>query len=77
MAIALLATFYGALLANLIALPMAGKLKQRTEQELLINTVIAEGLKGLQMGLNPRVLEDKLKSFLMTTQQQMELTERQ
>jgi chemotaxis protein MotA len=76
MAIALLATFYGALLANLIALPMAGKLKQRTEQELLINTVIAEGLKGLQMGLNPRVLEDKLKSFLMTTQQQMELTER-
>jgi chemotaxis protein MotA len=75
MAIALLTTFYGALIANLIALPMAGKLKQRTEQEMLINTVIAEGLKGLQMGFNPRVLEDKLKSFLMTAQQQMELAE--
>lgn len=76
MAIALLTTFYGALIANLIALPMAGKLKQRTEQEMLINTVIAEGLKGLQMGFNPRVLEDKLKSFLMTAQQQMELAEK-
>ena len=76
MAIALLTTFYGALIANLIALPMAGKLKQRTDQEILINTVIAEGLKGLQMGFNPRVLEDKLKSFLMTTQQQMELAEK-
>jgi chemotaxis protein MotA len=76
MAIALLTTFYGALIANLIALPMAGKLKQRTEQEILINLVIAEGLKGLQMGLNPRLLEEKLKAFLMTTQQQMELSEK-
>jgi chemotaxis protein MotA len=76
MAIALLTTFYGALIANLIALPMAGKLKQRTDQEILINMVIAEGLKGLQMGLNPRLLEEKLKAFLMTTQQQMELSEK-
>jgi chemotaxis protein MotA len=73
MAIALLTTFYGALIANLFALPMAGKLKQRTDQEVLINLVIAEGLKGLQMGLNPRLLEEKLKAFLMTAQQQQEL----
>jgi chemotaxis protein MotA len=76
MAIALLTTFYGALIANLIALPMAGKLKQRTDQEILINLVIMEGLKGLQMGLNPRLLEEKLKAFLMTAQQQMELTKK-
>ncbi len=75
MAVALLTTFYGALIANLFCLPMAGKLKQRTDQEILINLIIAEGLKGLQMGLNPRLLEEKLKSFLMTTQQQMELNE--
>lgn len=73
MAIALLTTMYGALVANLIALPMAGKLKQRTDQEIMINMVIVEGLKGLQMGLNPRMLEEKLKAFLMTGQQQQQL----
>jgi chemotaxis protein MotA len=76
MAIALLTTFYGALISNLFALPMAAKLKQRTDQEVLINVVVAEGLKGLQMGLNPRLLEEKLKAFLMTTQQQMDLAEK-
>jgi chemotaxis protein MotA len=73
MAIALLTTLYGALIANLFCLPMAGKLKQRTEQEVLINMIIAEGLKGLQMGLNPRLLEEKLKAFLTTDAQQQEL----
>ncbi len=73
MAIALLTTMYGALIANLFCLPMAGKLKQRTEQEVLINTIIAEGLQGLQMGLNPRLLEEKLKAFLPTAQQEQEL----
>jgi chemotaxis protein MotA len=73
MAIALLTTMYGALIANLFCLPMAGKLKQRTEQEVLINMIIAEGLKGLQMGLNPRLLEEKLKAFLSTDEQQQDL----
>jgi chemotaxis protein MotA len=76
MAVALLTTFYGALISNLFALPMAAKLKQRTDQELLINIVIAEGLKGLQTGLNPRLLEEKLKAFLMTAQQQQELAQK-
>jgi chemotaxis protein MotA len=73
MAVAILTTFYGALIANLFALPMAAKLKQRTDQEVTINTVIVEGLKGLQVGMNPRVLEDKLKAFLLTKQQSNEL----
>jgi chemotaxis protein MotA len=76
MAVALLTTFYGAFISNLFALPMAAKLKQRTDQEILINMVITEGLKGLQMGLNPRLLEEKLKAFLMTRQQQIQLGER-
>ena len=75
MAVALLTTLYGALIANLFALPMAAKLKQRTEQELLLNLVITEGLKGLQMGVNPRLLEEKLKAFLTTAQQHMQLGE--
>ena len=65
MAIALLTTMYGAIIANFIALPMAGKLKQRTEQEIVINMLVVEGLKGLQMGFNPRMLEEKLKAFLV------------
>ena len=73
MAIALLTTMYGAMISNLFCLPMAGKLKQRTDQEVLINTIIAEGLKGLQIGLNPRLLEEKLKVFLNTGQQEQEL----
>jgi chemotaxis protein MotA len=76
MAVALLTTFYGAFISNLFALPMAAKLKQRTDQEILINMVITEGLKGLQMGLNPRLLEEKLKAFLMTTQQHIQLGEK-
>ncbi len=75
MAVAILTTFYGALIANLFALPMAAKLKQRTDQEILINMVIVEGLKSLQLGMNPRLVEDKLKAFLMTGQQKMELGE--
>lgn len=75
MAVAILTTFYGALIANLFALPMAAKLKQRTDQEMLINMVIVEGLKSLQLGMNPRLVEDKLKAFLMTGQQKMELGE--
>jgi chemotaxis protein MotA len=72
-AVALLTTFYGVVIANLFALPMAAKLKQRTEQEMLTNLLITEGLKGLQMGLNPRVLEETLKAFLMTAQQHISL----
>ncbi len=75
MAVALLTTLYGAVVANLFALPMAGKLKQRSDQEILINMVIVEGLKGLQMGLNPRMLGEKLKAFLRTTQQGVDLDE--
>ena len=75
MAVALLTTLYGAVVANLFALPMAGKLKQRSDQEILINMVIVEGLKGLQMGLNPRMLGEKLKAFLRTKQQDVDLDE--
>ena len=73
MAVAILTTFYGAVLSNLFCLPMAAKLKQRSEQEILVIMVISEGLKGLQNGLNPRIMEDKLKGFLATSQQKTEL----
>lgn len=64
MAVALLTTLYGALAANLICLPAAGKLKVRTNSELLSKEIIIEGILSIQSGDNPRVVEQKLKAFV-------------
>ena len=64
MAVALLTTLYGALIANLFCLPMVGKLKVRTALELLQKEIIIEGILSIQSGDNPRVVEQKLKAFV-------------
>jgi len=64
MATALLTTFYGALLANLLFIPLAGKLRMRSKEEETIRQMMIEGLTGIQAGVNPSVLEDRLTSFL-------------
>jgi len=64
MAIALLTTMYGALLANLVALPLAEKLGKRSAEELLLKSIILRGVMAIQSGDNPRVVEQKLKTFL-------------
>ena len=64
MAVALITTFYGAVMANLILLPIAGKLKNRTDRETLLKEIITEGIMSIQSGDNPRVVEEKLKAFL-------------
>ena len=64
MAVALLTTLYGAILANLVFLPIADKLAHRSREEQLIKKLIIEGVIGLQKGLNPRVLEEVLQTFL-------------
>lgn len=64
MAVALITTLYGALLANVIFLPAAGKLKVRTALELLTKEIIIEGILSIQSGDNPRVVEQKLKAFV-------------
>ena len=64
MAIALLTTLYGAVLANLVFLPCAGKLKVRTATELLQKEIVIEGILSIQSGDNPRVVEQKLKAFV-------------
>lgn len=64
MAVALLTTLYGALLANLICLPMADKLAKRSTEEVLLKTIIIKGVMSIQSGDNPRVVEQKLKTFL-------------
>ena len=64
MAVALLTTFYGTILANLIFIPVAGKLRTRSKQELLIKQMVLEGVISIQSGDNHRVVEQKLKAFI-------------
>ncbi len=64
MAVALITTFYGALFANAIFLPLATKLKGRSEEELAQREMIVEGIISIQSGDSPRIVEEKLKSFL-------------
>lgn len=64
MAVALLTTFYGTLMANLLFLPLAGKLKTRSREEILLKQMIIEGVLAIQAGDNYRVVEQKLKAFL-------------
>ena len=64
MAVALLTTFYGTLLANLVFLPVAGKLKTRSKQEILFKQMVLEGVISIQSGDNHRVVEQKLKAFI-------------
>ncbi len=64
MAVALITTLYGAVAANLIFLPIAGKLRIKSEEEVLIKQVMIEGILSIQAGENPRIVEEKLKSFL-------------
>lgn len=64
MAVALITTFYGSVLANWICIPVVNKLKVTNAAEIMMKEVVVEGLLSIQAGENPRVIEEKLKSFL-------------
>lgn len=64
MAVALITTFYGSMLANWVCTPVANKLKANNAIEIQAKAIMIEGLLSIQAGENPRVIEEKLKSFL-------------
>lgn len=64
MSVALVATFYGAMLANLFFLPVAGKIKNRSEEEAVVKAITVEGAVSLRREENTIVLEQRLRSFL-------------
>lgn len=64
MAVALITTFYGAIMANAIFIPMVGKLKDQDAAEAKVREMIIEGVLSIQAGDNPRILALKLLSFL-------------
>ena len=68
MAVALLTTLYGAIIANAFALPIADKLAHRSQEERLNKGLILETISSIQEGLNPRVMEELLKTYLPASQ---------
>lgn len=67
MATALVTTFYGAVLANALFLPLAGKLETRSREEILSKEMVIDGIMAIQSGDSPRIVEEKLKSYLSPT----------
>lgn len=64
MGLALITTFYGAVIANFIFGPMANKLSQRNGGEVMMKTIMIEGILSIQAGFNPRIVEERLNAFL-------------
>lgn len=64
MAVAMVTTFYGAFVANMVYLPLAGKLETRSKEETLLRELMIRGLTALAEGEAPRAVETKLKAFL-------------
>ena len=70
MAVALVTTLYGSLIANWISIPIATKLRAKNQKEIMMKEVICEGILSIQAGENPRVIEEKLKSFLAPSERE-------
>ena len=64
MAVALITTLYGSIMANLIFTPLALKLEEKHRDELVIKEMMLEGILSIQAGDNPRMIEENLRSFL-------------
>ncbi len=71
MAVALLTTLYGSLLANLVFLPMAGKLAIYSTEEIRMKEIIIEALLALQSGINPRLLQEQIRSYFSPAEKTM------
>ena len=75
MAVALLTTLYGAMMANMFALPVASKLALRSAEEKLNKVIIIQSVLGIQEGQNPKVLEELLNNFLPASKRASENAE--
>jgi len=64
MAVALLTTFYGSIMANICCMPVAGKLRARSKEEMMVKEMTIQGIISLSNGDNPRILEQKLLAFI-------------
>ncbi len=67
MAVALLTTFYGALIANVFGVPVKTKLEQKSQEEAIIMEIIKQGVISIMEGDNPMIVRNKLEAFLAPT----------
>jgi len=72
LAVALLTTMYGSIVANAVSGPIADRLSKRSSEEVLYKTVIVKGVMAIQSGDNPRIVEQKLRTFLPPSQRPKE-----
>ena len=77
MSVALLTTLYGSMIANWLCLPTTFKMKQKNNAEIQSKEIMIEGLLSIQAGENPRVIEEKLKSFLAPSERNIGGSEEQ
>jgi chemotaxis protein MotA len=75
MALALITTMYGSIFANLLFIPVQNKLQDRDNAESVVKEIMIEGILSIQSGDNPRILEQKLVSFLPPDQREAVLAE--
>ena len=75
MAVALLTTLYGSILANMVALPIADKLMLRKNEERLNRLLILDGVLAIQEGQNPRVIDSYLKNYLHEKKRRLNVDE--
>ncbi|MEW5785296.1 MAG: MotA/TolQ/ExbB proton channel family protein [Bacillota bacterium] len=71
MAVALLTTFYGVLLANLVFIPIAGKLAIYSGNEVRMKEIVIEALLALQSGVNPRLLQEQMKAYFSPAERRL------
>lgn len=76
MATALITTFYGALFANLILIPIGNKLQSQTGEEVFTKEMVIEGVLSIQSGVNPRIIEEKLTTYLSPEEKVKQLEEK-
>ncbi|MEX0584991.1 MAG: MotA/TolQ/ExbB proton channel family protein, partial [Natronospirillum sp.] len=68
MAVALLTTMYGSIMATVIAIPIRDKCMLRSDEESMVQNMIRDALLGIQAGQNPRIIEQALKTYLPANQ---------
>lgn len=64
MALALITTLYGSMLANMVCIPLAGKLQQRTMEEVVYKQIVISAILAIQNGDNPRIVQKKLLTYV-------------
>jgi chemotaxis protein MotA len=75
MAVALLTTLYGLLIANVFCLPLARKLAGRSSDELMVKQMMLKGVLAIQAGDHPRIVEQKLRAYIPGSERERRRTD--